>query len=255
MTDERYSMQRMLALRRLTRAISDLLGGQLREYLSALAPTFRPASILGEYVQGSPKGTLAASHKVFQDLKSVFGAAVNSKPFSLTRELKSPIEILSSTLELSPMEYPYELKTEREVKTVVLTSSLKWVLTYSGFSPTRLRALLADPHRLDEETARFVLHYAVLHIIVSKQPSIGQMLDALRFGVSTLRWRECGELPITCVASSVPSIRPPDEVILESTEISGRDVFEEIVDVEAIQNLRDPFKERLLELIKGQGLT
>ncbi len=253
MTDECYSTQRMLVLRRLTRALSDLLRGQLREYLSALAPMFRPAGILGEYVQGSTKGTLVTSDRAFEELKSVFGAAVSSKPFSLARELKSPIEIVSSTLEMSSMEYPYEVKTERQTKTVVVTSPLKWVLTYSGFSLSRLRALLADPHRIDEETARFVLHYAVLHIAVSKQASISQTLDALHFDVSTLRWSEFGELPLTCVACSVPTIRPPDDVILESTEVSGRDVFEEIINVDAIQNLRDPFKERLIELVTSYG--
>lgn len=253
MPGERYSTQRMLVLRRLTRAISDLLRGQLREYLSALAPMFRPASLLGEYVQGSTKGTLVTSERAFDELKSVFATSASSKPFSLTRELRSPIEIISSALEMSPLEYAYEVKTEPQNKTVVVTSPLKWVLTYTGFSPTRLRALLADRHRIDEETARFVLHYAALHVMVSKQASISQILDALHFGVSTLRWSEFGELPLTCVACSVPTIRPPDEVILESTEVSGRDVFEEIVDVDAIQNLRDPFKESLVELIKSHG--
>ena len=46
----------------------------------------------------------------------------------------------------------------------------------------------------------------------------------------------------TYVSSLVPTVRPPDEVIIESTELSGRDVFEEVVDVGAILAMRDPLK-------------
>jgi hypothetical protein len=70
---------------------------------------------------------------------------------------------------------------------------------------------------------------------------------------STLRWSEFGELPLTCVTCSVPTTCPPGEANLESTDVSGRDVFEEIVDVDTIQNLRDPFRESLVELIKSHG--
>jgi len=37
-------------------------------------------------------------------------------------------------------------------------------------------------------------------------------------------------------------------------ELSGRNVFEEIVDVNAILVMRDPVKDRLLDLIKSQGV-
>ena len=79
------------------------------------------------------------------------------------------------------------------------------------------------------------------------------MLDALHFSLSSTRMPEFGELPITSIASSVPTLRPPDEVIIESTLMTGRDVFEEVVDVDGIRNLHDPFKERLVELIESHG--
>ena len=37
-------------------------------------------------------------------------------------------------------------------------------------------------------------------------------------------------------------------------ELSGRNVFEEIVDVDGILAMRDPVKDRLLDLIKSQGV-
>ncbi len=127
------------------------------------------------------------------------------------------------------------------------------MVSYSDFSPQRLRQLLADPNRSDAETARFVLHYCLFHLVVARQSAISQMLDALRFDLYSTRIPEFGELPVTCIASDVPSTLPPDEAIIESTEISGRDVFEEIVDVDAVASLRDPFKDKLLELISSHG--
>jgi hypothetical protein len=79
------------------------------------------------------------------------------------------------------------------------------------------------------------------------------MLGALHYNLSSVRMPEFGELPITCIASSVPTIRPPDDVVLESVEISGQNAFEEVVDVEGIVNIQDPFKEQLMNLIKTHG--
>src|SRR5579872_5501327 len=55
MNGETYSIQRLLSLRKLTRAIADLLRAELKDYLSALAPLFRPRNVLGDYVQGASK--------------------------------------------------------------------------------------------------------------------------------------------------------------------------------------------------------
>jgi hypothetical protein len=253
MTDEGWSTKRLIVLRRATRAIADLLHGQLKEYLSALSPLFRPTIVLGEYVQGGAKEISAAALKAFQDLQTVYGTAAVAKPFGLTKDLKPPVEIVRSALDLTRMPYPYTVKTSGETKTVMITPPLKWVLAYSDFSPGHLKQLLADPHRTDTEASRFVLHYAVLQVVTARQAGALQMLSTLHFDLSSLRMPEFGELPITCITSSVPTIRPPDEVIIESVEVSGQDAFEELVDVEAIANIQDPFKEQLIKLLKSHG--
>ena len=43
--------------------------------------------------------------------------------------------------------------------------------------------------------------------------------------------------------------------MIESTELAGKDVFEEIINVDDIANIHDPFKERLLELVSQMGVT
>lgn len=253
MTDERWNTQRLIALRRVTRAIADLLHGQLKEYLSALAPLLRPTSVLGEYIQGGSKEVATAATKAFEELQSVYASAAGSKTFRLTKELKPPLESVRSSLELNTMEYPYVVKTADETKTVLIQSPLKWVLSYSDFTLGRMKQLLADPHRSDSDASRFVLHCSVLHVVTARQTRATQMLDALHFSLSSTRMPEFGDLPITSVASSVPTVRPPDEVVVESTLMTGRDVFEEVVDVDGIRNLRDPFKDRLVDLIESHG--
>jgi hypothetical protein len=254
MTDTGWNTQRLIVLRRATRAIADHLYAQLKEYLTTLSPLFRPAVTLGEYVQGGAKEMSAAAIKAFQDLQSVYAAAAGAKPYSLVKELKAPVEIVRSPFDLTRMPYAYALPTGGEPKTVMITPPLKWLLSYADFGPERLRQLLADRNRTDADASRFVLHYCVLHIMVTRQQGAAQMLGALRFDLSTLRLPEFGELPLTCIASSVPTVRPPDEVILESVEISGQDAFEEVVDTEAIANIQDPFKDQLLKLLKSHGV-
>jgi hypothetical protein len=253
MTDGGWSTKRLIVLRRVTRAVADHLQGQLKDYLSALAPLFRPAGILGEYVQGGEKGMSSVTLKAFQELQNVYGVAAGSNPFSLPKDLKPPLEIVRSALELTKMDYPYALNTEGQTKTIIITAPLKWQLTHAEFAPARLRQLLSDRNRTDTDAARFVLHYSVLQVLISRQAGFTQILSALHYDLSSLRLPEFGELPIICLASSVPTLRPPDDVIADAVEISGQNAFEEVVDVETVADIQDPFKEQLLKLIKSHG--
>jgi len=63
---------------------------------------------------------------------------------------------------------------------------------------------------------------------------------------------EFGELPVTVIASAVKTERPADDVILESTDLSGVSVFEEVVRVTNVAAMVDPRKERLLEVVKRE---
>ncbi len=154
---------------------------------------------------------------------------------------------------MAPMEYSHSAKTEGESKTVVVTSPLKWVLNYSGFSLGRLRELLSDRNRKSENVREFLLHYLVLHAVVSNQPGVTTILDALHFPITTGRLPGFGDLPVTFISSSISTMRPPDEVIIESTEISGSDAFEEVINLEDISTMRDPLKEKLSGLVTGFG--
>ena len=61
----RDSVQSLLVLRKLTRAITDAVRVQMTEYLKTLTPLLRPKAVLGDYVQGGPKEPSRKSDKAF----------------------------------------------------------------------------------------------------------------------------------------------------------------------------------------------
>jgi hypothetical protein len=246
MHEETYSLQRVLALRKLTRAISDLLRGQLKEYLATLGPALRPKNVLGDYVQGTAREAPRGPERAFKELQDLYHAVTAAKPFSFNRELTPPLEIANTVPELVAVEYTHTVGS----KPVQVTSPLEWVLTYSGFTLARLKELLAS-RAADAEIQRFVLHYCVIGTVMSRQPGVAHMLEALRFPVRTVKAPQFGELPLTIVASPISTVRPPDDVIIDTTELSGKDVFEEIVRIDDLRAIKDPLKEQLLAIAAG----
>jgi hypothetical protein len=253
MADERFTTPQLLSHRKLTRAVADLLRGHLREYLTSLGPLLRPRTVLGEYIQGDVRERLKGSEAAFKELQSLHKTLAPGKPFSLpVEELHSPIDITSSTVEMTPWEYTHTAKTERESKTVTVIAPLKWILSYSSFGPKRFVELLAEPNRNQNEVRDFLLHYLLMHLVLARQPGLVKILEALHFSVSSGRLPGLGELPVTFI-SAATTLRPPDEVVIESTEMSGRDVFEELVLEEALAEWRDPLRDRVAVLIQSRG--
>jgi len=249
--DETYNKQRLIALRKSTRTIADVLRSQMKEYLSTLAPLFRPRNVLGSYVEGGGYEASRIGEGAFRDLQNLYQTLANSKLYSLPQELKTPLEVISPQLEMTPVEYLHEIYSGESTKSVVITSPFKWVLSYSGFGPSRFREVLHSRDRSTDSLKQFVLHYLMMHSIIHNQPGLCRIMEALHFPLSIGRTEEFGDLPIAYVSSSVATVRPPDDVIIESTEVSGMNVFEEVVDIDDIARLRDPLKEQLLQLSSG----
>lgn len=243
MAEETYSLQRLLALRKITRAISDILRGQIRDYLGTLNSLLRPRAAFGDSGHG------AGTERAFNDLVSLYQTIAAAKPFLLTQEITRPVEIASTTLELLPVEYSYQA----EGKTVVVTSPLRWVVTYSGYSPARLKELIAARTPPERELFQFAVQYAAVSILFGPRGGIPKILEALRFPLKVSKLPEFGELPITTISAPISTVRPPDSVVIESTEFSGKDVFEEVVNVDEIPALCDPLKDQLLEITQSLG--
>jgi hypothetical protein len=127
------------------------------------------------------------------------------------------------------------------------------VLTYNDFPPNRLQELLDTKARSVDEVQRFVLSYLILNLATTNEPGLMQVFEALHFPLTTSKSREFGELPITRIGIGITTTRPADDVILESAELTGMDAFEELVNVEDLGRLKDPLKERLLEIARQQA--
>ena len=252
---ERFDFKRLLQMRKLTRAVQEHFHGQLLSYLATLSPLLRPKAVLGEFVEGRTGDAVKGAESAFRDLSNLWDAVAPAKPFELRRELKPPVEVLNHTLFLSPVEYTLDVKTASGMKRVTITSPLRWALSYSGFTPTRLRELLADKGRNADEVARFVSHTLLLHVVLTRQTGVAEMLRALHFPVGHYKLPEFGNLPISTVGASISTESPPDDVIAESTEISGMDAFEEVVNPDDILRMRDPLRERLLEIAAAHGVA
>ena len=250
MRESTYTTDRLLALRKLTRAASEFLRTEMKDYLGTLSPLLRPNTVLGGYIQGTAKDPARGAEQAFNELAALYDKVATQKPFELNRELKAPFEVISAALDINLMEYTYTAKNATQSKSVTVACPLKFTLTYTGFSPAKLTELLAARERDAAQIQSFIIHYLVMHVVTEKQTGVRKILESLHFPVTTGYSQEFGQLPLTYISSSVSTFRPPDEVLIESTEVSGMDAFEEIVNLEDIASLRDPLKERLLKLIK-----
>jgi hypothetical protein len=252
--EEVYFIQRMLELRKLTRAIAELLRGQLREYLTLLAPLYHPRTVLGEYVQGNARDALIGATAAFKELQTLYDSVAPARPFNLLKEMKGPLNMFGGVLEMTPVDYTYKATAEQTSKNVAITLPFKWIVSYPGYSPLRLREMGADRDRSAEELQESILHFLVLSQIMTKHTSLTRLLEALHFHVNpNEQLPGFGALPITVISASVSTIRPPDSVIIESTEVSGVNAFEEVVKVADIIELRDPLSDRLIELVNSYG--
>jgi hypothetical protein len=251
--DERDGIQSLLVLRKLTRAINDLVRVQLTEYLRTLTPLLRPKAILGEYIQGGQKEPTRKADKAFKDLQALYEVVAGTKPFNLPRDLTPPLTFPALGLEITPVEYVHTAKAGGESRRITVRNPMTWVLTYNGFPPNRLQELLQTNARSVDEVQRFVLSYLILHLVTTNEPGVMQVFESLHFPLTTTRMREFGELPVTQIGVGISTFRPADAVILESADLTGMDAFEEIVNLDDIGGLRDPFKERLLEVARQQA--
>lgn len=238
----------VLARRKLTRAVAEHVRGLLRSYLTALAPLFHPRTVLGQYVRGESKLTASAADKAFQEIHAAYQSIVRAKRLTLPAELSPPLDVFGGAPELTPSEYAFT--PANYDKSIAVTSPLKWTLSYKDLGPHKLRELLTSKAgSASADLQSCLVHNLVMNAIVSRRPGVGDILEALRFKVGVGKHEALPELPAVIVTCPIATVRPPDEVLIQSAELSGTSAFEELVNTEDIANLADPLKEQLLALI------
>ena len=251
--DGRDSTHSLLVLRKLTRAIADVVRAQMTEYLVTLAPLLRPKMILGDHVEDGTKESIRRSDKAFKDLQALYDSIAGTKPFNLPRELTLPLRLVGSGLEITPVDTALPIKSGSDTRTIMVRSPLTWTLTYSGYPPTRLPDLLKVKLQIGEELTQLVVSYLLMHVVVTNSPGLMSVFESLHFPITTVTVPEFGPLPITRIGVAVSTTRPSDDVILQSAELTGMDAFEEVVNVQDLSRLRDPLKQRLVDIAKQQA--
>jgi hypothetical protein len=248
--DAPLDIDRLLALRRLTRALEDVVRTHVRDHLTTVAPLLRPRTVLGDFVQGPGKEAARGADRVWKEVQALYDAVAPKAPFSLARDLKAPLDIPGTAVEMAPVEYRHTAERGGERKQISVTRPFEWVLSYSAHGPVRLRELVADKNRDAVELQRVIALAIVLHLVIERQAGVSALFAGLRLPLETRRVSEFGQLPVTVLVSMVPTFRPPDAVLIESTDMTGTGAFQEVVDVEALSGLSDPFHARLLEVVR-----
>ena len=264
MSEHAFDPKQLLVLRKLTRAVVESLREQARQYLATLSPLLRPRVALGDPADAGAREPFQSPDKSFKELQSLYESAAAVAPFNLHRDLKPPVDLSATTVELSPLEYRYTARSGATNKTLRVTAPLKWVLSYAGpppgklghvsDTPQRRRDLLTAGTRSVEDLRQFILHSLARHLAVARQSGVAKILEALHFRLGSDRLDEFGPLPLPYLALAVKTVRPPDDVLIEHTEIAGTDAFEEVIDVAGIAALRDPLRERLVDVAKTHGV-
>jgi hypothetical protein len=248
---ERDTIQSLLVRRKLTRAIADFVRSELTQHLATLTPLFQPHAVLGDRIQGGQSDSLRRAEQVFKAVQTAYESIAPAKPFSLRRELTPPFDFPKTSLELTPVEYAHQIQAGSNTKKITVRCPLTWTLSYGGYAPTRLQELL-DPRVRGEQLQRFILSFLFMHQVVLNQRGLQPILDALHFSLTTITLPQFGDLPLTRISSSITTMRPADDVVLESAELTGMDAFEEVANVGDISRLQDSLKERLVEIVRRQ---
>ena len=252
MSDEpqkKLTLQELPDVRRRTEGIARLLRDELEQHLKVFQPLLAPERLLGKAAGAradapdSERHISAIRHK-YKDLAAA--------PYNLAAELESHwLTLVGNRLDLQPWEYIHEATDQRETKAITMTSTVRWILCYkSDFTVLDAKKSLAgkQPRNL-EHLRQFALNALVLEQAFASVPGLPRLFSELRYEIKTDFAPDLGRLPLVTITSCLPSFRPPDDLILAATGFSGVPAFIELVDVDAVRNLKDPLKQRIEALL------
>lgn len=242
------SLSELAGLRNQTEAIAKVLRQRLERHLEVLRMLTAPRRILGSYMGGSAsRDEVAGSDKTVAALAAAY-KKVAGAPFVLRPKLDhAAFKLIDSRLELYPWEYSHNATHGGESNVIEITSPGRWVVTYaSDYSFSQVRHVLAGKEeKRHDDMLQFVLNTLVLRAVLEKFPAVKELLADLRFEVGFEKAPGLGDLELVTLRSNLPTFRPPDELILTATGVSGVNAFIELVDRDAIQSLHDPMREEI----------
>ncbi len=243
--DPSITLDRLLKLRRATRALADFLEAELRGHLDTLAPLLRPKRLLGDTIAGESTESTHESAQAFRELSELYHR-VRERPFKLRPNLlTSPLAAIRVKVELSRWETAWTAPDGR--KRLWVASPLTWVLSYPGAcrADSLGRMLAGEEPRNEAEIHQFIVNAGILHLLLERTPGLAKLFAGLRFVLESRRVPELGDLPLPTVRSVIPSVRPSAQVMIDAAELAGLGTFEEVIDPAAASALEDPLRTRV----------
>jgi hypothetical protein len=238
----------------LTAEVQKICRGQLRAYLDALTPLFRPRRVLGDHMEGAGRESVVGADQTFAELRDMYFKACG-RPFDLRKDLPTPLESVGTQIGLHEWEYVYDVRTEGESRRITVVSPLTWVLAYpSTYSLSMLRQVIAGKQERDAEGVRsFVLRSCLMSLQFAKLPELKALFEGLRYRIEVRKSPQLGELPLVTVSAPIRTARPADELLLAATGLSGRTGFEEVIDDYQAAHIADPLQAQILKVLDGSG--
>ncbi|MCP4693746.1 MAG: hypothetical protein GY859_37275, partial [Desulfobacterales bacterium] len=83
-------------------------------------------------------------------------------------------------------------------------------------------------------------------------PDLTRLLQDLRYNVDIVEQPDLGGLPAAILTAPIKMFLPPDDFIIQITQLSGVAAFQEIADPDAVQTLPDPLRESLKDAAEIQ---
>jgi hypothetical protein len=246
------SFEQLAVARKRTEAVSEFLEKQLRSYLDTLRSLLVPERILGK-LAGS-RFEAPGVDKTLRELQEKY-RALTGKPFDFPKELETEwLSEVGPKAELQRWEYTQEIATEEGKRPIQITSPTRWILAYGpGYSV--IQAIQAFARKQDrrgtDQLRQFVVNQLVMQALIGRSSGLTTLLGELRYNVSTQFHPALSGLPLVVIQSQIPAFLPPEPVIAAATGLSGVPAFIELIDVDAVRELPDPFKERIFRLIQG----
>jgi hypothetical protein len=242
------SLDQLLDLRQQTERLSELLKTHLADYLSTLRPLVAPRRVLGKYA--GAVGSIAREEEAFQQLGKRYDEVCSRFRLSSGLE-RDHLSAVDADLELYPWEYTHEASGDGQSHPVTVTSPVRWVLTYhSDYTLEQMRQVMAEKaERRPHAVRTFVVHALALDLVLGRNQGVARVLNDLRYSVSTEYSSEFGKLPLTTLQAPLRSFLPADKLVLSATRFSGVPAFIELIDQESIDELQDPLRVKLNEII------
>lgn len=243
---KQFTLQDLATARANTETIAQFLQQQLLGYLGTLGQLLLPDRLLGKHI--GFKGEVAGVDKALAELQAAYPPFAGA-PYNVPREFETDwLGEIGTRLELYRWEYPLVLGS----RIVTIASPARWILTYTApYTVAQMpQALAQKENRRPGYIRQFIVNALVIKQLVGRNAGLQALFADLGYRISFETSPSLPNLPLVVLTSRLPSFRPADDLVATATALSGVSAFIELIDLDAVQAISDPLKEKILSLMR-----